>query len=178
MDTDIEKLKYPIGSYTSRNDISADDVKKYIETIEALPERLRKEVKGFTEEQLRTQYREGGWTVKQIVHHLPDSHLNAYSRMKQMITEDEPTAKPYDETKWAELEDAKNAPIEISLNLLEALHKRWVIFLRSLTPVQMKRKLNHPELGEKIMDDYIGLYAWHCKHHLAHIIELKKRKGW
>lgn len=178
METDIEKIKHPIGIYKTGEKISAADVKNYIDTIEALPGKLRIEVQGLTGEQLSIPYRNGGWTIKQVIHHLPDSHLNAYARMKLMVTEDTPTAKPYDEAKWAELEDAKNAPIEISLNLLEALHKRWVIFLRSLNTEQLKSKLKHPELGDKIMDDYIGMYAWHCEHHLAHITELKKRMGW
>ncbi|RPI18628.1 MAG: putative metal-dependent hydrolase [Ignavibacteriae bacterium] len=175
METDIEKLKYPIGKYEAKKDISAADVKGYINTIEALPAKLRNEVKGLTEEQLNTQYRTGGWTVRQVIHHLPDSHLNAYTRMKLTITEDKPTVKTYEEAKWAELEDAKNAPVEISLSLLEALHKRWVIFLRSLTEEQLKRKFIHPDLGEMSLDGLVWLYAWHCAHHLAHITELKKR---
>jgi hypothetical protein len=176
MDTDLEKLKYPIGNFNYKKDLTESDIKVYINKIEILPSKLKEVVKGLTEEQLCTQYRTGGWTIKQVIHHLPDSHLNAYIRMKLTITEDKPVVKTYEEAKWAELEDAKNAPVEISLNFLEGLHKRWIIFLRSLTPEQMKRRFIHPEHGEQSLDYLISLYSWHCEHHLAQITELKKRE--
>jgi hypothetical protein len=178
MDTDIEKLKYPIGNYKRKLNINADVVKSYIDTIEALPEKLRMAVKELNDVQLDTQYRLGGWTIRQVVHHLPDSHLNAYIRMKLAVTEDKPAIKTYDEAKWAELPDAIASSAEISLMLVESLHKRWVIFLRALTQEQLKRTLVHPELGERAVDDIIGMYAWHGEHHLAHIKGLIERMSW
>lgn len=178
METDIEKLKYPIGGYKRKPSITSEDVKNYIDIIEALPEKLKETVKELNDVQLDTQYRPGGWTIRQVIHHLPDSHLNAYIRMKLAVTEDKPLIKPYEEAKWAELTDAHTAPADLSLMLVEALHKRWVIFLRALTTEQLKRTFMHPEMGERTVDDTIGMYAWHCEHHLAHINGLIKRMGW
>ena len=135
---------------------------------------MRKAVEGMKEQQLNTPYREGGWTVRQVVHHVPDSHMNSYIRFKLALTEHEPTIKPYDEAQWAELIDAKDAPIETSLQLLEALHHRWVMLLRSLSDEDVKKQFTHPELGLVSIDKYIALYAWHGKHHVAHIMSVKK----
>jgi uncharacterized damage-inducible protein DinB len=135
-------------------------------------------VKGLTDEQLDTPYRSGGWTVRQVVHHVPDSHLNSYVRFKLALTEDNPTIKPYEEGRWAELSDSNSTPVEVSLTLLESLHDRWVRLLRSLTPEQWKRTFRHPELGEMTLEKTLALYAWHGKHHVAHITELRKERSW
>ncbi|HLG34768.1 MAG TPA: putative metal-dependent hydrolase [Bacteroidia bacterium] len=150
-----------------------------IKIIAELPAKLRNAVSNMSEEQLDTHYRDGGWTVRQVVHHLFDSHSNSYTRMKLAMTEDNPTIKPYMEARWAELEDGKNAPVELGFVLLELLHKRWTIFLRSLTEKDLQCTFFHPESQRKqTITQTIALYAWHCRHHLAHITELKKRMGW
>jgi len=175
----LEKQKYPIGQFTAPDPITDEDINGYISDIEKLPAELRKLVFDFSEEQLNTRYRDGGWTVRQVVHHIADSHLNAYARFKLALTEDMPTVKPYYEDKWAELEDGKNAPIEISLNLLDALHNRWVRLLKSLNKKDFEKVFFHPEHGKEFsLDETAGMYSWHGKHHYAHIDELKKRKSW
>jgi uncharacterized damage-inducible protein DinB len=150
----------------------------FIQQIEEAPARLREAVKGLTLEELNTPYREGGWTVRQVVHHVPDSHMNSYVRFRLALTEDEPTIKPYMENLWAELPDARSAPIDLSLGLLESLHTRWVALLRSLTPEQWKRQFRHPELGVVSLEQNLALYAWHGRHHVAHITSLRERMGW
>jgi uncharacterized damage-inducible protein DinB len=149
-----------------------------IETITETPAKLRAAVKGLSPIQLDTPYREGGWTVRQVVHHVPDSHLNAYIRLRLALTEEQPTIKPYDENLWAQLPDAKAAPVDISLALLDALHDRWVRLLRALTVDQYGRVLVHPEHGPRTVDWLLFLYAWHGRHHTAHITELRKQKSW
>lgn len=139
--------------------------------------RLRAAVEGLTEAQLDTPYRPGGWTVRQVVHHVPDSHLNAYIRMKLALTEDGPTIKPYDENLWAELSDSR-MPVDASLSLMDALHRRWVTVLRSLQPADFARTFLHPEAGVVSLDRLIALYAWHGRHHVAHITSLRQRMGW
>jgi uncharacterized damage-inducible protein DinB len=175
----MEKIKYPIGRYRVDKTIAPRDVAKWIDEIEELPGKLRAEVSDLDEEQLDTPYREGGWTVRQLVHHLPDSHLNAYTRFKLALTEDKPTIKPYREDQWAELPDS-SLPIEVSLKMLEAIHERWVYLLKSLNEEQLSRELIHPESdsGNVVLKSMIGNYAWHGKHHLAHIINLKEKKNW
>src|SRR6476620_9464894 len=144
-----------------------------IARIAAAPEHLRTAVAGLDDAQLDTPYRPGGWTVRQVVHHVPDSHLNAYTRIKLALTEDEPTIKPYEEARWAELPDARTGPIEISLALLEALHRRWVLLLRELQPADFTRQFRHPEHGRAMsLDEVLALYAWHGRHHVAHITSL------
>jgi uncharacterized damage-inducible protein DinB len=172
-------LRYPIGKYQRPGDLTSDQRLEFIRAIEETPERLASALKNLSADRLDTPYRPGGWTVRQVVHHLPDSHMNAYVRMKLALTEDEPTIKTYDEARWAELADGKRAPINPSLELLETLHKRWVFFLRSLTPEDWSRKFRHPD-HEKPMsiDDSLALYAWHGKHHVAHITALRQRNGW
>jgi uncharacterized damage-inducible protein DinB len=149
-----------------------------IDAIAATPARLRAAVAGLSESQLDTPYREGGWTVRQVVHHLPDSHINSYVRFKLAITEHQPTIKTYEEAAWAETLEARTAPIDISLDLLDALHARWVLFLRSLSAEDFQRTLNHPEHGLMTVDALLALYAWHGPHHIAHITGLRARKGW
>jgi len=171
-------LRYPIGRFKFEESITEEQRRRFIDQIEGTPAELRSAVQGLSPEQLDTPYRPGGWTVRQVVHHLPDSHLNSYTRFKLALTEDEPTIKPYHEDRWAELEDSRNAPIEMSLMLLEALHRRWVLLLRSLSPPEFARTFKHPELGVVSLDKNISLYAWHGRHHVAHITSLRERMGW
>jgi uncharacterized damage-inducible protein DinB len=170
-------VSYPIGKFNYDGPYTVQQRRRFISEIAAAPERLRAAVHNLSESQLDTPYRLGGWTVRQVAHHLPDSHMNAYIRFKLALTEPNPTIKPYDEKRWAELPDAQ-APIETSLVLLEALHARWVALLRAMTPEQFECQLKHPELGELNLDRYLGMYAWHGKHHVAHIMSLRTRMGW
>jgi hypothetical protein len=171
-------LRYPIGQFSWSGSNTPEQRARFIDDIAATPERMRRAVAGFTEAQLETPYRDGGWTVRQVVHHVPDSHLNSYIRFKFALTENEPTIMAYDEAKWAELVDAKGHAIEASLRLLEGLHERWVVLLRSLSEADVRRRFRHPELGVVTVDQYIALYAWHGKHHVAHVTGLRERKGW
>jgi hypothetical protein len=171
-------LQYPIGKFQWSGANTPEQRARFIEDIAAAPQRMRSAVAGLTDEQLNTPYRDGGWTVRQVVHHLPDSHMNSYIRFKFALTEHEPTIKPYDEAVWAELIDGKTAPIEPSLNLLDGLHYRWALLLKSLSDEDVKRKFTHPELGVVSIDQYIALYAWHSRHHVAHITSLRERKAW
>ena len=171
-------LRYPIGKFNWSGSTTSLERERLIEQIAATPQRMRAAVAGLSDAQLDTPYRDGGWTIRQVVHHVPDSHMNSYIRFKFALTEDEPTIKPYDEARWAELIDARTAQIEPSLNLLEGLHDRWALFLRSLSAEQTKRRFHHPELGVVTIEQYIALYAWHGAHHVAHITSLRERKGW
>jgi hypothetical protein len=171
-------LRYPVGRYRAAEIITAAQRSLWIRQIESLPSNLRKAVSGLSGAQLDTSYRPGGWTVRQVVHHLPDSHLNSYTRFRLALTEDSPVIKPYDEAAWAELPDAKTAPVAPSLALLEGLHARWTVLLQSLGDVPFARTFKHPELGEIRLDWTLGLYDWHCRHHLAHITSLRAREGW
>jgi hypothetical protein len=171
-------LRYPVGEFKFTGAISDDDRVAFIRRIEETPARMRAAVAGLTEEQIDTPYRPEGWTVRQVVHHVPESHLNSYLRFKLAITEDEPTIKPYFEDRWAALDDARQAPIALSLDLLDALHSRWVWFLRSLQPADFERTFRHPELGIVSLDKNVALYAWHGRHHVAHITSLRERLGW
>jgi len=170
--------RYPVGKFVWPQEVTADDRRRMIAEIAEAPAKLRAAVAGRTDGQLDTPYRDGGWTVRQVVHHLPDSHLNAYIRFKLALTEQEPTIKPYEQQLWAELPDSKTAPIDMSLDLLESLHRRWVLMLRAMTPADFARTLRHPELGVVRLDRYLASYAWHGRHHVAHITELRKAKGW
>jgi uncharacterized damage-inducible protein DinB len=171
-------LRYPLGKFEFEGTLSNEQRQAMIDQIAATPERMREAVAGLTEEQLNTPYRPGGWTVRQVVHHVPDSHLNSYTRFKLAVTENHPTIKAYDENVWAGLADAKDAPIDISLDLLDALHRRWVIFLRSLREEDFAKTFQHPEIGVVSIDKNIALYAWHGRHHVAHITSLRERNGW
>jgi len=169
--------RFPIGKFR-RAEANTSDHRAAIATLAALPENLRSAVYGLTAAQLDTPYREGGWTVRQLVHHVADSHMNAYIRIRLALTEDWPTVKTYDEKLWANLSDASTAPIDFSLELLDALHARWALLLRSLTEEQWQRGYTHPENGRQTVAEAIALYDWHCRHHVAHIVELRKRMGW
>lgn len=171
-------LRYPIGEFKFdgplTNDARADLIGKIAET----PARLRAAVTGLNAEQLDTPYRPEGWTVRQVVHHVPESHMNSYIRFKLAVTEDAPSVKPYFEDRWGELDDANQAPIDLSLDLLDALHHRWVWFLRSLKDADFQRTFLHPDLGSVSLEKNLALYAWHGQHHVAHITSLRERNGW
>jgi uncharacterized damage-inducible protein DinB len=171
-------LRYPIGPFQDDGPLTDEQRQRLIAQIEAAPAKLRAAVEGLSPQQLETPYRPGGWTVRQVVHHLPDSHLNSYIRFRLALTEDEPAIKPYDEHRWAELDDARHAPIDISLALLQSLHRRWVLLLRSLTARDFARAFLHPELGVVSLEMNLSLYAWHGRHHVAHITSLRERMGW
>jgi len=171
-------LRYPIGKFKWEGRTTDEQRPSFIGEIESAPARLRNAVKGLSDQQLDTPYRPGGWTLRQVVHHVPDSHMNAYVRFKLALTEDNPTIKPYEEARWAELTDGRTAPVEVSLTLLDSLHHRWVSLLRSLTPADWERLFRHPELGPMTLEKNLALYAWHGKHHVAHITSLRDRMGW
>lgn len=171
-------LRYPIGTFAPERTVSGGRRRHLVESLAEVPGKLRAAAGGLSGEQLNTLYRPGGWTVQQVVHHLADSHMNSYIRMKLAATEPEPTVKPYDEKAWAELGDARAAPPEPSLALLEALHERWVTFLRSLTAVDFGRTFRHPEAGVMSLDAALQYYEWHGRHHVAHITALRQRLGW
>lgn len=169
--------RYPIGQFQLPASITAADRKQWIADIEACPRKMSEAVRSLSQPQLDTPYREGGWTVRQLVHHVPDSHLNAYCRWKLALTEDVPTIKPYDEAAWARLPDAAMA-IDVSLDLLEAVHARWAVILQAMSPEQYARTFNHPEMGQRSLNQYLALYSWHSRHHVAHITKLRQRMGW
>ncbi|HEV2146584.1 MAG TPA: bacillithiol transferase BstA [Longimicrobiaceae bacterium] len=174
-----EDLRFPVGRFDPSARPDPAHVPRWIDEIAEAPARLRAAVEGLSDEQLDTPYRPGGWSVRQVVHHLADSHMNALARFKLALTEDEPTIKPYDEAAWAELEDTRATPPEVSLTLLDALHRRWVALLRSLGPDELARTFRHPETGRSVrLDAAVGLYAWHGRHHVAHVAGLRERMGW
>jgi hypothetical protein len=170
--------RYPIGKFNYDGAPSADQRTKLIDDIAQAPAALRAAVKGLSPQQIETPYREGGWTVRQLVHHVPESHMNAYIRFKLGLTEDQPTIKPYMEDRWANLPDVQSTPLEVSISLLELLHDRWVRVLRAIKPEEWNRTFNHPELGLMPLEKNLCLYSWHGKHHVAHITELRKRMNW
>jgi cyclohexyl-isocyanide hydratase len=171
-------LSYPIGRFAYAGESTAEQRRAFIDRIEDTPVRMRAAVEGLTPEQLDTPYRPGGWTIRQVVHHVPDSHINSYCRFRLALTEDTPSVKGYDEARWAELDDARTATVEVSLALLESLHRRWVLLLRSMTPADFARTFQHSELGPVTLDRNLALYAWHGDHHVAHITALRARMGW
>ena len=171
-------LRYPIGQFQRPGRLSTEQRGELIQNLAALPGLLLQAVEGLDDNQLATPYRDGGWTVKQVVHHLADSHMNAYIRCKLALTEQEPTIKPYDEAAWARFSDASEAPIDTSLVLLTTLHDRWVRTLRQMQPAQFERTYRHPESGVVDLDTQLALYDWHGRHHLAHITGLRDRMGW
>lgn len=171
-------LRYPVGPCEYPASVSPEARTEHIKELAALPGRLRVAVQGLNDEQLDTPYRPGGWTVRQVVHHFADSHMNAYVRFRLALTEPQPTIKPYDEKTWAELPDARTAPIESSLRLLEGLHERWVMMFTALADSDFSRTLHHPEIGVVRLDTYLATYGWHCRHHVAHITSLRQRSGW
>lgn len=179
MDTTATDLRYPIGKLTLTTVPTREQIAEWIDDIAATPSAIRAAIDGLDAKQIETPYRPGGWTVRQVVHHLADSHINAYTRFKLALTEDTPTIKPYAEAAWAELEDTSIVPLSVSLDLLEALHIRWVALLRSLSTDDLERDFRHPEKGRTMrLDTTLGLYSWHGKHHVAHITGLREREGW
>ena len=170
--------RYPIGKFQRRDSLEPGERAKMIETIAATPPKMRAAVTGLSPSQLDTPYRDGGWTVRQVVHHVPDSHMNGYIRIKFALTQDGPHILAYDEDAWAKLGDARATPIETSLDLLDAIHDRWVALLRSLTPEQFARPLHHPDNGRMTVDTIVANYAWQGPHHIAHITSLRERRGW
>ncbi len=176
---DIEKLKYPIGKFHPKQDLDVILRNEMIANIKSFPQRLTGVVTELNEEQLDTPYRPGGWTVRQLVHHLADSHLNSYVRFRWTLTEDHPTIKTYDQEKWAELPDAKSAPVKFSLNILKAVHARWVLLMDRMSDADFDRELGHPEWKNDLsLNTMVQLYNWHCDHHLRHITALIEREGW
>lgn len=171
-------LRYPIGTFSWPDTVTGADREKWIEDVAQTPARLRAASGGLSPAQLDTPYRPDGWTVRQVIHHIPDSHMNCYTRFKLALTEDDPAIKVYEEDLWARLEDTKDTPIETSLALTDALHARWVILLRSLNPAQWKRTFRHPQHGSVALDRNLAFYAWHGRHHVAHITALRERSGW
>ena len=170
--------RYPIGRFDGASPSSARERNAMVQGIAETPAKLRAAVRGLSSAQMATPYRAGGWTVLQVVHHLPDSHINAYVRFKLGLTEDFPTIKPYMEARWAELEDSRSAPIDVSLSLLESLHARWVMLMQAMQAEDWARKLNHPENGVITLEHMAALYHWHGRHHIAQINSLRERNGW
>ena len=170
--------RYPVGRFQRDVEVTPERRRECIEEIAQTPARFRAAVEGLTDEQLDTPYRDGGWTVRQLAHHVPDSHMNAYIRFKLGLTEDNPPIKTYEEARWAELQDSRATPVESSLRMLELLHERWIILLRSLTDEQWARTIQHPEWGRLPLQTMLGLYAWHGRHHTAHVTQLRERLGW
>lgn len=173
-----EDPRYPIGKFQAPGEITPVMRAEYIRQVAEAPERLRTAVRGLTAAQFGTPYREGGWTVRQVVHHLPDSHMNAYVRFKLALTEQEPLVKTYEEALWAELPDGRDADPEISLTLFEMLHNRWGTLLQGMSVDQFRRTLRHPAMGVMPLEHMLALYAWHGRHHVAQITSLRKRMGW
>ena len=174
-----DELRYPIGRFQPPSRCDDDLRRAWIGELTALPRLVSKAIAGLDDRQLDTPYRPGGWTVRQVVHHLPDSHLNSYTRFRLALTEDQPVIRPYYEARWAELPDARDGPPALSLALLEALHARWVALLRTLAPDEWQREFVHPEHGRRIaLNETLALYAWHGRHHVAHITGLREREGW
>jgi len=174
----LDALRYPIGQFDFSGAITDAVRETWIARIANASAELRAAVSGLSSDQLDTPYRPGGWTVRQVVHHLPDSHMNCYVRYRLALTEDAPTEKPYFEDRWAELTDARTAPAEMSLTLLESLHQRWALLLRSFNEAQWKRTFHHPERGVVTLEEDLGIYAWHGRHHVAQITALRRRMGW
>lgn len=168
--------RFPIGEFKRPDRLTDAERSAAIARIEATPATLRAAVSGMSDAQLDSTYREGSWTLRQVVHHLADSHVNSYTRFRLALTENHPTIKPYDEGKWAELEDARTMPVEVSLTLLDAIHERWVKLLRSLSPPDFERTIDHPENGTMTIDQLLAMYAWHGEHHVAHVRLARERQ--
>ena len=175
---DLDDPRFPIGRFDAPDASSPGVRAAHIQTLRLLPERLTAAVDGLNEAQLDTPYREGGWTVRQVVHHVADSHANSYVRFKLALTEDWPTIKPYDEAAWANLADSRELPVEVSLGLVRGLHSRWVALLESMPDEDFAKGYTHPELGRQDLAKALALYAWHSRHHTAHITNLRARQGW
>ena len=176
--TELDPLRYPIGRFQKQESLSPDQRASALRSLHQSPQKLHQAVNDLSTEQLDTPYREGGWTVRQLVHHLADSHMNAYVRMRLALTEDWPTVKPFNEAQWAKLADARLGPVESSVEILSALHARWVMLLTSLNEEDWKKGYVHPENGRQTIEQVLALYDWHGRHHLAHIAELRARMHW
>ena len=174
----MDDLRFPIGRFDPQEAYTAQQRTRFIDEIAAAPQRLRQAIRELSVEQLDTPYRPEGWTVRQVVHHIPESHMNSYIRFKLALTEEKPTVKPYDENAWAKLPDVGQTPLEVSLTLLDSLHSRWIVLLRSLSESQFKRQFTHPDIGLMTLEKNLALYAWHGAHHIAHITRLRDRMGW
>jgi hypothetical protein len=174
----MENLQYPVGRFTFDKDVTPEKRSACIREIAELPHKVRRAVTGLSPAQLDTPYRDGGWTVRQVVHHLADSHMNSFVRFKLALTEDNPQIKPYDQDAWAAAADATKTDVVLSLTLLEGLHGRWAALLSSLAPADFARTFRHPESGLQTLDRTLQNYAWHCRHHVAHITGLRERSGW
>lgn len=174
---DLEWIRYPIGRFTFDPEVTPSKRAQWIERIAALPADLRAAVDGLSDVQLNRRYRPEGWTVRQVVHHLADEHINGFAYFKMALTEDEPAVKTYDEPRWAETRDSREAPVELSLNLLTALHARWVILLNALDEGALARAYVHRR-GRVTIDEGIQLYAWHGRHHASQVRGLREREGW
>ena len=170
--------RYPTGTFTFDPDVTPEKRRAAIAAIRATPAALRAAIAGLTEAQINTPYREGGWTVRQVVHHVPESHMNAFMRFKLALTEDNPTIRLYEEDRWAKFGDHARAPVDSSLALLDALHQRWHTLLEMMTDADFRRPLTHPQAGVMPLDRMLQLYAWHGPHHVAHITSLRAREGW
>jgi hypothetical protein len=170
--------RYPIGKFKFDGPTNQAQRNELIDQIEQAPAALRAAIKNLSPQQIETPYRDGGWTIRQVVHHLPESHMNGYIRFKLALTEDNPTIKPYMEDRWAQTGEVASLPLEVSLGMLEALHQRWVRLLRTLQPEDWKRTFQHPELGSVSLEKYLALQAWHGRHHVAHVTELRKSMKW
>lgn len=173
----IDDLRFPIGQLDRQAAITPELRARAVESIRGLPPRLRAAVAGLSEVQLDTPYRPGGWTVRQLVHHVADSHMNGYIRLKLALTEDNPTIKPYAQDQWAVLSDSR-LPVDISLNLVDGIHARWSTLYAAATEADLKRTFRHPELGLLTLDVHLQMYGWHSRHHVAHITALRHREGW
>jgi hypothetical protein len=178
MTTDNYTLQYPIGKFVAPARITESIRKQWVEEIAQAPQKLKKAIQGLSAWQLDTPYRPGGWTVRQVVHHIPDSHMNAYMRTKLALTEEVPVIKPYEEQLWAELYDTYHTPVEVSAALLENLHQRSVTLLHALPEAGWQRSYRHPQLGMVLLAEAAGMYAWHGNHHIAHISSLRERMNW
>ncbi|WP_420129911.1 YfiT family bacillithiol transferase [Longimicrobium sp.] len=170
--------RFPVGTFQRDVEATPERRREWIGSIAETPARFRAAVEGLSDQQLDTPYRDGGWTVRQLAHHVPDSHMNAYTRFKLGLTEENPTIKTYDEAAWAELEDTRSTPVASSLTALELLHERWVNLLRSISDEQWARTINHPDHGPMRLDMLLAMYAWHGRHHVAHVTALRERMGW
>lgn len=176
--TATNDLRYPIGKAEMQDNLSPAQRRELVEQIAQAPARLRAALEGLTPKQIETPYREGGWTVRQVTHHLAESHMNAYIRFKLALTEDNPTINAYDENAWAQMPENFISTAETSLALMESLHERWVNLLRTMSDADFSRTLQHPERGQLSLDKMLSLYSWHGRHHVAHITSLRQRQGW
>ena len=176
--TDLNDLRYPIGRFSPPASSAPGIRSTQIQTVRLLPEQLRAAVNGLSDAQLDTPYREGGWTVRQVVHHIADSHAMAYTRCKLALTEDWPTINPYNEAAWAELADSRQLPVEVSLEMIAGVHARWAALLESLSDEEFQKGYNHPERGRENLAKALAMYDWHSRHHTAHITSLRARQGW